>query len=191
MTDRSAAPPPTERSDAAGSEGGIILVGLHLEGAAWDADNECLNEMAPGQLTVPCPPVRLVPRLRSAPPRPGAPPVYVCPVYRTSTRKASSIDTGGFVVAIELPVRPPPLAAAALGNGSSTARRRQLGLTVQTGAGGAGAARSMAAMNRRPSLPQVDQSLEAAQVPLSAVGSVSDDTAFVLRGTACVCNPDE
>ena len=169
------------------TEGGIVLVGLLLEGAAWDSYSECLTESTPGQLTSPCPPVRLVPRLRSAQTRSGASPVYLCPVYRTSTRKVSSIDTGGFVISIELPVRPPLLTARTTGSFMTTGRK-PLGLTVQTGSVG-----NMRApgMNRRPSLPQVDQVLQSSHMPLSAIGSVSDDTAYVLRGAACVCNADE
>ena len=113
-------------------------------------------------------------------PRAGALPVYVCPVYRTTMRKSSSIDTDGFVVAIELPIRPPTLTARS--SGSIMTGRRPLGLTVQTG--------SARGINRRPSLPQVDQALQFSG-PLASIGSVSDDTAFILRGTACVCNADE
>jgi hypothetical protein len=119
-------------------------------------------------------------------------------VFRTSTRKASSIDTTSFVVSIELPLRPIQSAArGGLGLASSsnvmTGRGRQLGLTVQTSIASNSGDASLRALNRRPSLPLVDNDLQrtSGTGSLSLSCAIADDTAFVLRGAACICNSDE
>jgi dynein heavy chain len=84
-------------------EKGVLINGLHLQGAGWDRENKLLVESDPGVLFVEMPCIWLQPVSMDDPPLEN---VYSCPLYKTSTRAGTLSTTGhstNFVLFLELP----------------------------------------------------------------------------------------
>jgi dynein heavy chain len=82
---------------------GVLIYGLHLQGAGWDVEKVELVESDPGVLFLELPCIWLVPVTVDDPPLKS---VYPCPVYKTSTRAGTLSTTGhstNFVLFLELP----------------------------------------------------------------------------------------
>lgn len=82
---------------------GVLIYGLHLQGAGWDLENVEIVESKKGELFLEMPCIWLKPVTVDEPPLTG---VYNCPVYKTSTRAGTLSTTGhstNFVLFLELP----------------------------------------------------------------------------------------
>ena len=81
-----------------GSNQGVIIRGLYLEGASWDKKNSCLKEPKPMELITQLPPILFKPIEAKKKPSKG---VYICPLYyypvRSGTREKPS-----FIISLEL-----------------------------------------------------------------------------------------
>jgi dynein heavy chain len=91
--------------DAVKPSKGVLLYGLHLQGAGWDRPNCLLVESNPGELFLEMPVIWLKPVLLSEPPPEDS---YDCPVYKTSTRAGTLSTTGhstNFVLFLQLKSR--------------------------------------------------------------------------------------
>jgi len=85
-----------------GPADGVIIFGLFLEGARWDATTWKLAESIPGRMYDLLPAIYLKPAVAHK----QAPGTYACPVYKTAVRKGVLSTTGlstNFVVPVELP----------------------------------------------------------------------------------------
>ena len=89
----------------AGPEDGILVSGLWIDGARWDAAGQCLEESEPGAMYAPLPIVHFKPLQNHEPPAEQ----YECPLYKTSTRAGVLSTTGAstnYVLSVSLPMRP-------------------------------------------------------------------------------------
>eukprot|EP00903_Cladosiphon_okamuranus_P017642 g16249.t1 len=87
---------------------GVLVYGMHIEGASWDHATKRLCDPRPDQMRAPAPIVHFLPETDHEP----NPADYVCPTYKTSERRGELSTTGistNFVVAVEfltdMPVR--------------------------------------------------------------------------------------
>uniref|UniRef100_A0A7R9YUZ1 Dynein heavy chain C-terminal domain-containing protein n=2 Tax=Chlamydomonas euryale TaxID=1486919 RepID=A0A7R9YUZ1_9CHLO len=88
---------------------GVIVTGLHLEGAGWDERTCALAPPRPRQMTAPLPPVHFRPEEVpaggcTAGDSDGG--MYACPLYKTSVRAGVLSTTGqstNFVMHVQLP----------------------------------------------------------------------------------------
>ena len=81
---------------------GVIISGLWIEGACWDAEKMMLADSKPGEMFSPMLPIHFLPVSNYV----KNPAEYSCPVYKTSVRAGELSTTGmstNFVVAVELP----------------------------------------------------------------------------------------
>ena len=84
-------------------DGCVLIKGLFLEGASWDAEKGCLADPRPKELFDEMPPIMLKPIGNRQEPTTG---IYHCPVYKIGTRKGVLSTTGhstNYVLTIELP----------------------------------------------------------------------------------------
>ena len=106
-------------AELAGATEGTIITGLHLHGASWNAEGNCIDESRPQELYARVPPVHFLPQPRegdaprgeaSAAGRPtaAAEHAFECPLYRTP-RRAGTIDSNGhsssYIMSLGLPMR--------------------------------------------------------------------------------------
>ena len=92
--------PPDEITE--GPADGVIVFGLFLEGARWNADTWMLTDSHPGRMYDLLPAIHLKPAVNHK----QAPRTYACPVYKTAVRKGVLSTTGlstNFVLPVELP----------------------------------------------------------------------------------------
>ncbi|CAM9121843.1 unnamed protein product [Hapterophycus canaliculatus] len=87
---------------------GVLLYGMFIEGASWNDVTKRLCDPRPDQIRAPAPIVHFLPEIDHKP----DPADYLCPTYKTSTRRGDLSTTGistNFVVAVEfltdMPVR--------------------------------------------------------------------------------------
>jgi len=81
---------------------GIIVYGLWMEGARWDADARQMAISRPGEMYTPLPVIHFIPEVDHK----QKPTDYACPIYKTAVRKGVLSTTGmstNFVIAVELP----------------------------------------------------------------------------------------
>merc|ERR1719502_1551670 len=98
---------------------GVIVWGLFIEGARWDADSHVLAESRARELFTPMPFLHLLPKLKSeiaavrgqpdlyTGEMHGTKHIYQCPVYKTSVRQGVLSTTGhstNFVLCVLLPM---------------------------------------------------------------------------------------
>ena len=86
---------------------GVFIYGLFLEGARWDAVEQCLAESRPKELFVNFPAIHLDPKVGRKTPKTG---VYACPCYKTTVRAGTLSTTGhstNFVLMVEVPSKEP------------------------------------------------------------------------------------
>lgn len=91
-------------------EEAYVIHGLFMEGARWNAEEVCLDDLFSTRCVEAVPPIKLLPCLESEKRQSDAK-TYFCPVYKTA-RRAGTLSTTGhstnFVVAIDLPSKHPP-----------------------------------------------------------------------------------
>lgn len=88
-------------------DNGVIVSGLFMEGARWDASLHSIQDAGPGQMYSPMRPIHFLPTENFKP----NPALYACPVYKTSTRAGALSTTGmstNFVLPIYLPTEAEP-----------------------------------------------------------------------------------
>jgi dynein heavy chain len=81
---------------------GVLVHGLYLDGARWNAEARCIDDSRPGEIYAPMPLIHFTPARDYKP----SPREYSAPVYKTSVRAGVLSTTGmstNFVVAVELP----------------------------------------------------------------------------------------
>ncbi|ESL08407.1 hypothetical protein TRSC58_03890 [Trypanosoma rangeli SC58] len=86
---------------------GVIVYGLYMEGARWDAETRTLAESRPKELYVEMPLIHLDPRVDHI----NDPKDYVCPVYKTLARAGTLSTTGhstNFILPICIPTNLEP-----------------------------------------------------------------------------------
>jgi len=86
-------------------EDGVIVFGLYLEGARFDANSQLVIESIPGKMYDLLPAIHFIPAVGHKQPQN----TYACPVYKTAVRKGVLSTTGmstNYVVPIELPIAP-------------------------------------------------------------------------------------
>ncbi len=84
-------------------EFGVLVYGLYLEGARWDAINQTLTDSRPKELYTAMPVLHFLPVADRKVPTTG---VYHCPLYKTLKRKGTLLTTGhstNFIMNVELP----------------------------------------------------------------------------------------
>ncbi|XXQ39846.1 AAA+ ATPase domain-containing protein [Plasmodiophora brassicae] len=85
---------------------GVIIYGLFLDGAQWDADAGRIVDARLGQCSSAMPAIHLIPGDTRHHHQQQQHPAYVCPVYKTSVRAGLLSTTGqstNFVLAVDLP----------------------------------------------------------------------------------------
>jgi dynein heavy chain len=84
---------------------GVLISGLFVDGARWNAEARCIDDSRPGEIYAPMPIVHFMPTKDYKP----SPREYSAPVYKTSVRAGVLSTTGmstNFVVAVEMPTAP-------------------------------------------------------------------------------------
>ena len=84
---------------------GVLVSGLFMDGAQWDAKKHVVAEQKIGELYAAMPAIHFLPVVDHKP----LPDRYICPVYKTSVRKGQLSTTGAstnFILALELPTDP-------------------------------------------------------------------------------------
>ncbi|CAM9197261.1 unnamed protein product [Discosporangium mesarthrocarpum] len=87
-------------------EDGVLVYGMHIEGASWNASERLLQEPNPAETLASAPMVHFLPETGHV----ANPSNYVCPTYKTSDRRGKLSTTGvssNFVVAVEFPTNIP------------------------------------------------------------------------------------
>jgi len=91
-------------------EDGVLISGIFMDGAVWDADKKSMVDPAPRQLFSDLPNIHFTPEVKTA--NPFGPSeiapegVYELPVYKTSVRAGQLSTTGmstNFIIAVEIP----------------------------------------------------------------------------------------
>eukprot|EP01029_Cantina_marsupialis_P009144 TRINITY_DN2137_c0_g5_i1.p1 TRINITY_DN2137_c0_g5~~TRINITY_DN2137_c0_g5_i1.p1 ORF type:complete len:3984 (-),score=1416.37 TRINITY_DN2137_c0_g5_i1:203-12154(-) len=98
---------PDELSEDKTPEDGVLINGLFMDGARWDAENQLIEDPFPGELYSQMPIIHFIPTENYEP----ASDEYSCPIYKTSVRAGTLSTTGmstNFVVAVELPTDKSP-----------------------------------------------------------------------------------
>ncbi len=99
--------PPSPADAPAPPADGVLISGLWLDGARWDAARGCLAEPEPGATLAPLPPVHFRPQVAAGCGTDAAPDgCYACPLYKTSARAGALSTTGqstNFVLCVALP----------------------------------------------------------------------------------------
>lgn len=104
---RSPSPAPGSAPRLQRPEDGILVNGLWIDGARWDAEAGCLDQSEPGTMYAPLPVVHFTPLQNAEPSASGE--RYECPLYKTSTRAGVLSTTGAstnYVLSVSLPTRP-------------------------------------------------------------------------------------
>ncbi|GBG25533.1 Dynein heavy chain 6, axonemal [Hondaea fermentalgiana] len=86
---------------------GVVVSGLHMEGARWDVASHAIQDSGPGEMYSSMRPIHFLP-VEDFKPDPA---LYACPVYKTSTRAGALSTTGmstNFVLPIYLPTEADP-----------------------------------------------------------------------------------
>jgi len=84
-------------------EDGVIIWGLFMEGARWNAEKHTVDESRPKELFTQMVPIHLLPVEKRVVPTDG---IYICPVYKILTRAGVLSTTGhstNYVCPLELP----------------------------------------------------------------------------------------
>ncbi|KAI8848085.1 dynein heavy chain domain-containing protein [Chytridium lagenaria] len=83
-------------------DGGVLISGLFIEGARWDRMKHLLQDSFPMEMFSALPMIRFVPTQIKQ----EGPSLYICPMYKTSSRAGTLSTTGhstNFVISINLP----------------------------------------------------------------------------------------
>jgi hypothetical protein len=83
-------------------EDGILVEGLFIEGAKWDAGAGCLVECGQTELISTLPIVHLLPVVRKG--DNGEVESYECPLYRTQNRGTGALDLPNYIMSLDLAI---------------------------------------------------------------------------------------
>jgi len=98
---------PSELKEAETPPDGVLVHGLYMDGARWDAEAESVVDSRPGEMYSVVPIIHFMPHKDYK----ADPSEYSAPVYKTSVRAGTLSTTGmstNFVVAVEMPTSVAP-----------------------------------------------------------------------------------